>query len=52
VVGANVWILEPVPANSIAYYKNESLVIRSRRKTEKALESAESSEMQAWDCSI
>ena len=52
IVGANVWIMEPVPANSIAYFKNESLVIRSRRKTEKALESAESSEMQAWDCSI
>ena len=52
IVGANVWILEPVPANSIAYYKNESLVIRSRRKTEKALESGESAEMQAWDWSI
>ena len=52
IVGANVWIMEPVPVSSIAYYKNESLVIRSRRRTEQALESAESKEMQAWDWSI
>lgn len=52
IIGANVWILEPVPANSIAYYKNENLVIRSRRKKEKAVESREAAEMQAWDWSI
>jgi serine O-acetyltransferase len=52
IVGANVWIMDPVPASSIAYFKNESLVIRSRRKTEKAFESSTSAEMQAWDCSI
>jgi serine O-acetyltransferase len=52
IVGANVWIMDPVPAGSIAYFKNESLVIRSRRKTEKAFESSTSAEMQAWDCSI
>jgi serine O-acetyltransferase len=52
IVGANVWIMDAVPANSIAYFKNESLVIRSRRKTEQALESAALAEMQAWDCSI
>jgi serine O-acetyltransferase len=37
VVGANVWIMESIPANSIAYYKGENLVVRSRRKKEKAL---------------
>ncbi|CAM3080406.1 serine O-acetyltransferase EpsC [Rariglobus hedericola] len=52
IIGANVWILEPVPSNSIAYYKNENLVIRSRRKKEKALECREAAEMQAWDWSI
>lgn len=52
IIGANVWILEPVPANSIAYYKNENLVIRSRRKKEKALESREAAELQAWDWTI
>ena len=52
IIGANVWILEPVPANSIAYYKNENLVIRSRRKKEKAVESRDAAELQAWDWSI
>ncbi|MDF3059572.1 MAG: serine acetyltransferase [Rariglobus sp.] len=52
IIGANVWILEPVPASSIAYYKNENLVIRSRRKKEKAVECREASELQAWDWSI
>ncbi|HSI08312.1 MAG TPA: serine O-acetyltransferase EpsC [Rariglobus sp.] len=52
IIGANVWILEPVPANSIAYYKNENLVIRSRRKKEKAVECREAAELQAWDWTI
>jgi serine O-acetyltransferase len=52
IVGANVWILESVPANSIAYYKNENLVIRSRRKKEKAVECRDAAEMMAWDWAI
>lgn len=52
IIGANVWILEAVPANSIAYYKNENLVIRSRKKKEKAVENRDPVEMQAWDWSI
>ena len=52
IIGANVWILDPVPANSIAYYKNENLVIRSRRKKEHAVEYRAAAEMQAWDWSI
>ncbi len=52
IIGANVWILESVPANSIAYFKNENLVIRSRRKKEQAVESREAAEMQAWDWTI
>ena len=52
IIGANVWILEPIPGNSIAYYKNENLVIRSRRKKEQAVESREAAEMQAWDWTI
>lgn len=39
VVGANVWLLDAIPANSIAYYKNTSLVVRPRRKHEAAIES-------------
>jgi serine O-acetyltransferase len=52
IIGANVWILEPVPGSSIAYYKNENLVIRSRRKKEQAVESRAAAEFEAWDWSI
>jgi serine O-acetyltransferase len=52
IIGANVWILESVPTNSIAYFKNENLVIRSRRKKEKAVECREAAELQAWDWTI
>jgi serine O-acetyltransferase len=34
VIGGNVWLLESVPANSIAYYKGDDLVIRARQKKE------------------
>jgi serine O-acetyltransferase len=34
VVGGNVWLLETVPANSIAYFKADDLVIRPRQMKE------------------
>jgi serine O-acetyltransferase len=34
VVGGNVWLLDSVPANSIAYFKTDDLVIRPRQKKE------------------
>jgi serine O-acetyltransferase len=34
VVGGNVWLLESVPANSIAYFKADDLVIRPRQRKE------------------
>jgi len=52
IVGANVWLLEPIPENSIAYYKNENLVVRSRRKKEKAVESRTQDELEAFNWSI
>ncbi len=52
IVGANVWLLENIPANSIAYYKNESLVVRSRQKKEVAVECRKQDELQAWNWSI
>lgn len=52
IIGANVWLLESIPAHSIAYYKGENLVIRSRRKQEKAVESRTQDELQAWNWSI
>jgi serine O-acetyltransferase len=52
IVGANVWLLESIPDNSIAYYKNENLVVRSRKKRETAVESRKQDELQAWNWSI
>jgi serine O-acetyltransferase len=37
VIGANVWLLDSVPANSIVYYKGDSLVIRTRHKQEQMI---------------
>jgi serine O-acetyltransferase len=34
VVGGNVWLLNSIPANSIAYFKSDDLVIRPRQKKE------------------
>lgn len=52
VVGANVWLLESIPQNSIAYYKNENLVVRSRKKQEAAVECRKQDELKAWNWSI
>ncbi len=52
IIGANVWLLEPIPPNSIAYYRGENLVVRSRRKSEKSIESRYLAEMAAWDPGI
>ena len=52
IIGANVWLLESIPAHSIAYYKNESLVIRSRKKQEAAVECRKQDELEAWNWSI
>jgi serine O-acetyltransferase len=32
VIGANVWLLDSIPSNSVAYYKSTSLMIRPRDK--------------------
>jgi serine O-acetyltransferase len=40
VIGGNVWLLESMPAQSIAYYKGEDLIIRARRKKEALFEDA------------
>jgi serine O-acetyltransferase len=37
VVGANVWLLDSIPENSIAYYQDTNLVVRPRREKEAAL---------------
>ena len=37
IVGANVWLLDSIPAHSIAYYKDSDLVVRPRRRKEAAI---------------
>ena len=39
VIGSNVWLIESIPDNSIAYYKEANIVVRSRRKKEALIES-------------
>lgn len=41
VVGANVWLLESMPANSIAYYRDTDLVVRPRQRKEAVIATAE-----------
>jgi serine O-acetyltransferase len=41
VVGANVWLRESVPAHSMAYYKETSLVIRPRKAHEILVDGAD-----------
>ena len=38
VIGANVWLLDSIPPNNVAYYKSTSLVIRPRDKESAAIE--------------
>jgi len=38
IVGSNVWLLKSVPEHSVAYFKGDNIVIRSRRKKEALLE--------------
>jgi serine O-acetyltransferase len=52
IIGANVWLLESIPENSIAYYKNENLVVRPRRKKEAAVENRSQNELEAFNWSI
>ncbi len=52
IVGANVWLLESIPDNSIAYYKNENLVVRSRKPREAAVECRRQDELKAWNWTI
>ncbi len=38
IVGGNVWLIESMPPNSIAYFKGENLVIRPRERKEALVE--------------
>lgn len=52
IIGANVWLLESIPDHSIAYYKNENLVVRSRKPREAAVECRKQDELKAWNWTI
>jgi serine O-acetyltransferase len=41
VIGANVWVRESVPAHSVAYYKETSLVVRPRKSHEILVDGAD-----------
>jgi serine O-acetyltransferase len=32
IIGSNVWLMKSLPADSVAYFKGDSVVVRSRRK--------------------
>jgi serine O-acetyltransferase len=38
IIGSNVWLMKSIPDESVAYFKGENLVIRSRRKKEALVE--------------
>ena len=40
IIGSNVWLMKSIPDHSVAYFKGENLVVRSRRKKEGMVERA------------
>jgi serine O-acetyltransferase len=34
IIGSNVWLMRSIPHDSVAYFKGDNLVVRSRRKKE------------------
>ncbi|HVS50980.1 MAG TPA: serine O-acetyltransferase [Opitutaceae bacterium] len=38
IIGSNVWLMKSIPEHSVAYFKGENLVVRSRRKKEALVE--------------
>ncbi len=38
IIGSNVWLMKSIPDQSVAYFKGDNLVVRSRRKKEVLIE--------------
>ncbi len=38
IIGSNVWLMNSIPSESVAYFKGDNLVVRSRRKKETLVE--------------
>lgn len=54
IIGSNVWLMKSIPAESLAYFKGDSVVVRPRRKNEPLVSSGKSgngadSAASAWD---
>jgi serine O-acetyltransferase len=41
IIGSNVWLMKSIPAESVAYFKGDNLIVRSRRKKEGLVERAD-----------
>ena len=42
IIGSNVWLMRSIPDDSVAYFKGDNLVVRSRRKKESMVVTADS----------
>jgi serine O-acetyltransferase len=49
IIGSNVWLMKSVPDESVAYFKGDNLVVRSRRKKESLVERAAPSHDHDWE---
>jgi serine O-acetyltransferase len=48
IIGSNVWLMKSIPDESVAYFKGENLVVRSRRKKETLVERSLPSHDHDW----
>jgi serine O-acetyltransferase len=49
IIGSNVWLMKSIPDDSVAYFKGENLVVRSRRKAETLIEKRTPSHDHEWE---
>ena len=52
IIGANVWLLASIPNESIAHYRGDSLIVRTRKKREEAIEDGNAYDLEGADWSI
>jgi serine O-acetyltransferase len=52
IIGANVWVMQSIPPQSIAYYKDEGLIVRPRNQREQAMGSTQPHDAQVLDWEI
>ena len=52
IIGANVWVMQSIPPQSIAYYKDEGPIVRPRNQREQAVGSTQPHDAQVLDWEI